>query len=273
MLVDSHCHLDRVDLEPFAGDLARLRTEVRRYRVRHLLCVCINLETYPAMLGWLEDWPEVSISVGVHPSETAGREPGEDELMRLAQHPRNVAIGETGLDYHWVKGDRTWQRERFRRHIRAARAAGRPLIVHTREARRDTLCILREEDAASAGGVMHCFTEDWDMARAAMDLGFYISFSGIVTFRNAHAVQEVARKVPFDRLLIETDSPYLTPAPLRGKPNNPANVRFVARYLAQLRGVSVEYLAQVTTANFFSLFGAHRCGGGESNRAQDVCSD
>jgi TatD DNase family protein len=208
------------------------------------------------MLALVEPEPGVSVSVGVHPNERDRRDPVADELVELAGHERNVAIGETGLDYFHGKGDLGWQRERFRVHIEAARACGKPLIIHTREAREDTLRILREGGAGEVGGVMHCFTETWDMARRAMDMGFYISFSGIVTFRNAEALREVATRVPLDRLLIETDAPYLTPVPHRGKPNQPAYVRHVAERIADLRGLPVEQLIEVTGENFFRLFPA-----------------
>ena len=221
-----------------------------------MLCVSINLEDYPAMVERVAGQGDISISVGVHPNEDEGHDPSIDELVRLAQHPANVAIGETGLDYFRSNGDLTWQRDRFRRHIAAAKLAVKPLIIHTREAREDTIAILQEEDARDAGGVMHCFAEDWETARRAMDLNFYISFSGIVTFKNATELKEVARQVPLDRMLIETDSPYLAPVPKRGKPNQPAYVRFVAEHIAELRGESVQTIAQATTDNFYRLFSA-----------------
>ena len=220
MLVDSHCHLDRVDLTPYHGDFAGLIEASRDAGVAHMLCVSIDLESYPAMLALVEDYPEVSVSVGVHPNDFDRREPGIDELVALARHPKNVAIGETGLDYFHGKGDLEWQRERFRTHIRAARQADKPLIIHTRDAREDTIAIMREETARDVGGVMHCFTETWEMAKAALDLGFYISFSGIVTFKNAAALRDVAAQVPDERILIETDSPYLAPVPFRANPMN-----------------------------------------------------
>jgi TatD DNase family protein len=253
-LVDSHCHLDRVDLGPYDGDFAALMAATEAAGVGHLLCVCIDLESYPAMLDLVRDYPQVAVSVGVHPSEQEGREPSVAELVELAAHPRNVAIGETGLDYFRATGDLEWQRARFRTHIRAAREAGKPLIIHTREAREDTIRILREEGAQAVGGVMHCFTETWDMARAAMDLGFYISFSGIVTFKNAAELRAVAAQVPAERLLIETDSPYLAPVPFRGKPNEPRYLERVAATLAELRGVEPAALAAQAAANYFRLF-------------------
>jgi TatD DNase family protein len=255
MYIDSHCHLDRVDLGRYQGDFAKLMAATREAGVEHMLCVCIDLESYPAMLERVEPWPEVSISVGVHPNEEDRREPSVAELVRLAAHPKNVAIGETGLDYFRSEGALAWQQERFRTHIRAARETGRPLIVHTRDARADTLRILREERAEEVGGVMHCFTETWDMAEQAMDLGFLVSFSGIVTFRNAAALREVAARVPLDRLLIETDAPYLAPVPHRGKPNEPSFVAHVAETLAGLKDVPVATLAQRTAENYRRLFG------------------
>ncbi|MCG6966950.1 MAG: TatD family hydrolase [Chromatiaceae bacterium] len=256
MLVDSHCHLDRVDLAPYAGDFAGLMQATRAAGVSHLLCVSIDLESYPDMLALVEPYPEVSVSVGVHPNDRDRREPSVTDLVELARHPRNVAIGETGLDYFRTEGELDWQRNRFRTHIRAARLAGKPLIIHTRDAREDTIAILREEDAAEVGGVMHCFTESWEMAQAALELNFYISFSGIVTFRNADELRDVAARVPDDRILIETDSPYLAPVPYRGKPNEPRYVDKVAETIAGLRGVSREQLARQTGDNFFRLFRA-----------------
>ena len=257
MLVDSHCHLDRIDLTPYAGDFAALLAATRAAGVGHSLCVSIDLEAYPAMLALVEPYAEVSVSVGVHPNEGDIVEPDPDTLVDLARHPKNVAIGETGLDYYHGKGDLEWQRERFRRHVAAARLAHKPLIIHSRDARADTLAILREERASEVGGVMHCFTEDWDTAARAMDLGFHISFSGILTFKSADELREVARRVPDDRLLVETDSPYLAPVPHRGKPNEPRHVVHVVALLAQLRGTDVETIAAVTTANFARLFGVH----------------
>lgn len=255
MLVDSHCHLDRIDLAPYGADFTALLAATRAAGVEHLLCVSIDLEAYPGMLALVEPHTDVSVSVGVHPNERDTTEPEPDRLVELARHPRNVAIGETGLDYFHGKGDLDWQRERFRRHIAAARMAQKPLIIHSRDARADTLAILREEGAAEVGGVMHCFTEDWDTAARAMDLGFYISFSGIVTFKNAAELREVARRVPDDRLLIETDSPYLAPVPHRGKPNEPRYVAHVAALLAELRGTDPEGIASLTRGNFARLFG------------------
>ncbi|MCB1924896.1 MAG: TatD family hydrolase [Gammaproteobacteria bacterium] len=256
MLVDSHCHLDRVDLGPYGDDFSRLMTATREAGVSHLLCVSIDLESYPQMLALVEGYPEVSVSVGVHPNDDDRREPSVDELVRLAMHPKNVAIGETGLDYFRTEGDVEWQRKRFRTHIRAAREASKPLIIHTRDAREDTIDILRDENADEVGGVMHCFTETWDMARAALDLNFYVSFSGIVTFKNADDLRDVAAKVPDDRLLIETDAPYLAPVPFRGKPNEPRYVSRVAETVAAVRGVDTDTVVRQSRENFYRLFKA-----------------
>lgn len=254
MLVDSHCHLDRLDLTPYQGELSGALDAARANGVEHMLCVAIDLEAYPAMLALVENVADVSVSVGVHPNEHEGRAPTVEELVRLAQHPKVVAIGETGLDYFRSEGDLEWQREHFRRHIAAAKAVRKPLIIHSREARADTLRLLREEDAAAVGGVMHCFTEDWEMAQAAMEMNFYISFSGIVTFKTATQLQDVARRMPLDRMLVETDSPYLAPVPFRGKPNQPAYVRQVAEFIAQLRDTDLEAVSAATTRNFYTLF-------------------
>ena len=258
MFVDSHCHLDRVDLSRYQGDFARLMAETREAGVSDMLCVAIDLTGYPSMRALVDPYPNVSVSVGVHPNQEpdeAGHvEPTPDDLVALAADPRNVAIGETGLDYYHGKGDLDWQRERFRVHIAAARACRKPLIIHTRDARDDTIRILREERAHDVCGVLHCFTETWEMAKQGMDLGFYVSFSGIVTFRSAAELREVARRVPLDRLLIETDAPYLAPVPHRGKPNEPRLVSHVAACIAELRALPVEKLAAVTRDNYRRLF-------------------
>ena len=251
MYVDSHCHLDFPDL--IAREDAVLATMAAN-GVGHALCASVSIETFPRVLALAERHPGLWASVGVHPDNADCHEPGVDELLALADHPRVIAIGETGLDYHWHKDEPEWQRSRFRTHIRAARACGRPLIIHTRSAAADTLALMREERAGEAGGVMHCFTETWEVARAALDLGFYISFSGIVTFRNATALKAVAQRVPLDRLLIETDSPYLAPVPHRGKTNEPGWVVHVAEELARLRNETVERIECATSENFFRLF-------------------
>lgn len=249
MLVDSHCHLDQLEM-PIADVLALAENE----GVKHFLCVSITLQDFPRMMEVIHDYQQVSASVGLHPNEEVLDEPTTDDLIRLAQNKKIIAIGETGLDYFRSSGDVEWQRERFRQHIRAAKETGKPLIVHSRQAKEDTLKILTEENAASIGGVLHCFTEDMEMAKAAMDLNFYISFSGIVTFNNAKEIQHVAKEMPLNRMLIETDSPYLAPVPHRGKSNQPAYVRYVAEAIAKLRGISFEEVAIETTANFSRLF-------------------
>lgn len=250
-LVDSHCH---IDFDPLAPRIDEVLANARRNDVSHLLCVSVNLEDFPRVLALAETHDHIFASVGVHPNEREGRDPSAEELSELARHARVVAVGETGLDYFRSEGDLEWQRDRFRRHIEAARRSRKPLIVHSRNAPEDTIAVMTEERAGEAGGVMHCFAEDWHMAEQALDLGFYISFSGIVTFKNARPVQEVARRAPLDRILVETDSPYLAPVPYRGKINEPAFVKHTAEYVAELRGLSYEELAQATTANFFRLF-------------------
>ena len=224
-------------------------------RVTHALCIGVNLPELPGVLQLAADHPNIYASVGVHPDYEDTPEPSIDTLTELSRRDKVVAIGETGLDYFRVSGDLEWQRARFRTHIRAARECGKPLVIHTRSAAADTLAIMREERAGEAGGVMHCFTESWDVARGALDLGFHISFSGIVTFKNAQEIKDVARRVPLDRMLIETDSPYLAPVPFRGKLNEPAYVRYVAEEIARLRDISVEEVAAATSTNFFRLFG------------------
>ncbi len=254
MLVDSHCHLDRLDLSPFDGSIDAVLAAAEAQDIGHFLCVSINLEDYPAMLKLAEVHEQVSASVGLHPNEQGGHDPDTDELVGLAKHPRIIAIGETGLDYFRSEGDLDWQRDRFRRHIAAAKLSGKPLIIHSRDARDDTLKILEEEQADEVGGVMHCFTGDWEMAQRAMEMNFYISFSGIVTFKTARELQDIAKRMPSDRYLVETDSPYLAPVPHRGKPNQPAFVRHVAEFIAHLRGESYEQVAAATTENFRTLF-------------------
>ena len=254
MLIDSHCHLDRVDLTPYQNDFSVFMQQTREAGVTHMLCVSIDLESYPDMLEMVMPYEDISVSVGVHPNDFDRKEPTVDELVELASHPRNVAIGETGLDFFRSEGDLEWQRQRFRTHIQAAKASKKPLIIHTRDAREETLNIMAEEDAQQAGGVLHCFTENWDMASAALDMGFYISFSGIVTFKNAQELRDVAAKVPLEKMLIETDSPYLAPVPFRGKPNEPKYVSRVAETIAELRGISSEELMNLTSRNFSDLF-------------------
>ncbi|MDE3010298.1 MAG: TatD family hydrolase [Pseudomonadota bacterium] len=255
MFVDSHCHLDFPELRE---NLASCLQAMADHQVSHALCVAVTLPGLPGVLEVAASAPNLFASVGVHPDYEDVVEPDVDQLLQLAEHPKVVAIGETGLDYYRLQGDLEWQRERFRVHIRAARAARKPLIIHTRSAAEDTLRILREEGAEAVGGVMHCFTESWETAQQAMDMGFLISFSGIVTFRNAVTLKDVARRVPLDRMLIETDSPYLAPVPHRGKTNQPGWVRHVAEEIAKLREVDVAEIGQATTRNFFERFLAAR---------------
>ncbi|OGT01016.1 MAG: DNAase [Gallionellales bacterium RBG_16_56_9] len=249
--VDSHCHLNFPEL---AGNIADVLAQMRHNDVVGVLCVSVNLADLPQVLALAEQYPNIYASVGVHPDYEGIEEPDVARLIELAQHPKVIAIGETGLDYFRLKGDLEWQRIRFRTHIRAARECGKPLIIHTREAAADTLRIMAEGNAAEAGGVMHCFTETWEVAEAALAMGFYISFSGIVTFKNAKQLKEVARRVPLERVLIETDAPYLAPVPYRGKLNQPAYVKHVAEEIALLHGISVAEVGQRTTENFERLF-------------------
>jgi TatD DNase family protein len=252
VFVDSHCHLDFPEL---SVDLPAVLGAMRANRVTHALCIGVAMDAWPAVHALATGHANLYASVGVHPDQAGVVEPTVDLLVTRARQPKVVAIGETGLDYYRQSGDLEWQRARFRTHVRAAREAGKPLVVHTRAAADDTIAIMREERAGEAGGVMHCFTETWDVAQRALDLGFHISFSGIVTFRNAGEVREVAKRVPLERMLIETDSPYLAPVPHRGKRNEPAFVRHVAEAIAALREVPVAAVAEATSRNFFRLFG------------------
>lgn len=251
MFVDSHCHLNFPELK---DNLASIRASMDENAVSHALCISVTLPDFPQVLALAETCENFYASVGVHPDYENIEEPTIETLIRLATHPKVIAIGETGLDYFRLTGDLSWQRERFRTHIRAAIATQKPLVIHTRNASEDTLKIMREENAQKVGGVMHCFTENIDIAMQAIELGFYISISGIVTFKNAAHVKEVAQKIPLERMLIETDSPYLAPVPFRGKLNQPAYVKHVAEEIAKLRGISVEEVGNATTTNFFRLF-------------------
>ncbi len=251
LLVDSHCHLDFADFNGKEDDyLAAMATN----NVGWALIAGVTLERLPAVLALVERYPNLYAAVGVHPDTQDGEEPSLETLIRLADHPKVVAIGETGLDYYRLEGDLEWQRERFRTHIRAARQTGKPLIIHTREASADTLRILEEEEAGQVGGVFHCFTENRTVAEAALRLGFHLSFSGIVTFKNATQIKEVASFVPLERILVETDAPYLAPVPFRGKLNHPALVSHVAAEIASLRHMDINELAIASTDNFFRLF-------------------
>lgn len=251
MFVDSHCHLNFPDL---AADLPNILERMVQNQVSHALVVSVDMPEWPGLMKLVDAHPNLYASVGVHPDYEDTVEPSVDELVRLGQGRKVVAIGETGLDYFRLSEPLEWQRERFRTHIRASRQSGLPLIIHTRAASADTLRIMKEEGADEIGGVMHCFTESWEVAQAAMDLNFYISLSGIVTFKSAAALQDVATRLPLDRLLIETDSPYLAPVPHRGKTNDPSKVIHVAEKIADLRGISVADVAQYSKNNFFKLF-------------------
>ena len=251
IFIDSHCHVNFEGLQADYIDIAR---RMGLNQVHRALCVSVNLPDWASMMAMVERETTLYGTVGVHPDYEDETEPTIDDLVSRSSHPKVVAIGETGLDYFRLKGDLEWQRERFRTHIRAARQAGLPLIIHTREAREDTIEILKQENAQEVGGVMHCFTESWEMAQASIELGFYISFSGIVTFKNAKELQETARQVPLERMLIETDAPYLAPVPHRGKRNDPSYVIHVAEKIAELKGVSLETIANHSTENFYNLF-------------------
>ncbi|HQS36951.1 MAG: DNAase [Methylotenera sp. 24-45-7] len=256
MLVDSHCHLNFPEL---AENLPLIKNAMQENQVGHALCISVTLPDFPQVLALAETNENFYATVGVHPDYEDITEPTADELIRLANHPKVIGIGETGLDYFRLTGDLEWQRMRFRTHIRAAIACNKPLIIHTRNAAADTIRIMREEGAQQVGGVMHCFTETLDVAMEAIELGFYISFSGIVTFKNATLIKEVAKQVPLNRILVETDSPYLAPIPFRGKTNQPSYVKYVAEEIAKLREISFDELAAATTQNFFNLFRhAHR---------------
>jgi TatD DNase family protein len=262
-LVDSHCHLNFPDLAVRTPDIL---ANMQEAGVGHALCISVTLEKFPEVLALAEQHDNLYATVGVHPDYEAGVadadypdevplvEPDVETLVRLGQHPKIIGVGETGLDYYRLTGDLEWQRERFRTHIRAAKVLKKPLIIHTRSAAEDTLRILEEEGASEVGGIFHCFTESWEVAQRGLDLGFHISFSGIVTFKNAVALKEVAIRAPLDRILVETDSPYLAPVPYRGKTNEPAYVRYVAAEIAQLKGLPIDTVAAATTANFFRLF-------------------
>ena len=254
MLVDSHCHLDCIDLSEFDNDFDALIQQARRTGVEHMLCVSINLKKYPEMLEKVRAYPDISVSAGMHPMAEESDTFSVDYLTELAADEKVVAIGETGLDYYYHKDNPEWQRQRFRAHIQVANQLNKPVIIHTRDAGDDTLAILGEEKADLCGGVIHCFTETQAFANQAMEIGFLISISGIVTFRNADTLRQVAKNIPDDRLLIETDSPYLAPVPHRGKQNQPAYVQHVAEALAKIRNTSVEHIAEISRNNFYRLF-------------------
>jgi len=253
LFIDSHCHLDRLDLNEFDNNLDNVIKEAEEARVTKILCVSVTLKDFPAMADKTQHHANVWLSCGAHPLNQDDNI-DENELTQLAQHRRVIAIGETGLDYFYAPETQELQRDSFRKHIRVAKKLNKPLIIHTREAQQDTLTIMREEGAEQVGGILHCFTESWEMAEQAITMGFYISFSGIVTFKNASALREVAKKIPDDRFLIETDAPYLAPVPHRGKQNQPAYVVEVAKHLASIRGQSLEQIANLSTNNFNRLF-------------------
>ena len=251
MLVDSHCHLNFPEL---LNNLPAIKLAMQDNQVGHALCISVTLPDFPQVLALAESNDNFYASVGVHPDYENIEEPTLESLLTLANHPKVIAIGETGLDYFRLTGDLEWQRNRFRTHIRAAISSGKPLVIHTRNAAEDTLRIMREENAQIVGGVMHCFTENLDVALQAIELGFYISFSGIITFKNALIIKDVAKNVPLNRILVETDSPYLAPTPYRGKTNQPSYVKHVAEEVARLREISLEEVSVATTENFFRLF-------------------
>lgn len=255
MFVDSHCHLDFSDLAAQVPDILQ---KMQLNQVSHALVVSVNLPDWPRLMALVQGHDNLFASVGVHPDYEDTIEPTVQDLLERAQSDKVVAVGETGLDYFRLAEPLEWQRERFRTHIRAARQAGLPLIIHTRNASEDTLRIMREEGADQYGGVMHCFTESWEVAQAAMAMNFYISLSGIVTFKKAQELHDLATRIPLDRLLIETDSPYLAPVPYRGKQNDPSKVIHVAEKIAELRGITVAQVAQQSTENFFRLFARAR---------------
>lgn len=255
-LVDSHCH---INFEELYKRLPELLDNAKENQVEHMLCVSVNLEDFHEVKALSDQYPHIFASVGVHPCYQDVKEPTVEELINIGSDDNIVAIGETGLDYFRVEDqDMTWQQQRFVRHIEAAKTVNKPLIIHTRNAAKDTMSMLKEEGADACRGVMHCFAEDWDTAEKALNLGFYISFSGIVTFKSATNVQEVARKCPVDRILVETDAPYLAPVPLRGKTNEPAYVKHTAQFVADLKGLPFNEFAEQTTNNFFDLFPAKR---------------
>lgn len=254
-LVDSHCHINFPQLRDRLPEILR---NAQDNDVGHMLVIATTWDNIPEVLAMAESHNNLSASVGIHPCTTEGHEPSEEELCSLSEHELVVAIGETGLDYHWHEGDLAWQHERFHRHIQVAKTTQMPLIIHTRNAADDTVQTLVDHDAGAAGGVMHCFAEDWRIAKRALDIDFYISFSGIVTFKSAPDVQEVARKAPLERILVETDSPYLAPVPKRGKTNEPAYVKHTAEFVAELRGMHFQELVEATTENFYRLFNRAR---------------
>ncbi len=255
MIIDSHCHLNHLKLENVEGGLSTVIQNAKEVGVEKIISICVELDEVETLRSITDMHSNVFHSVGVHPSEWGSEQPSCERLIELVNYPKCVAIGETGLDYHYNDTDTIpAQMEKFRAHIQASVQTQKPLIIHTRAAKEDTLQIMRDEQAQNTCGVMHCFTEDWDMAKQSLDMGFYISFSGIVTFKNAEDLRDVAKKMPLDRILIETDAPYLTPVPMRGKPNYPAYVRHVAEFMADLRGMTLEDFSAQTVKNTEKLF-------------------
>lgn len=254
MFIDSHCHLDCIDLKDFDNNFDCLLDDIQASQVSRMLCVAINLTSYKRMRELVDDYDYIDVSAGVHPSDAAEHTTNREQLEDIGRDKKVVALGETGLDYFYAKDDKAEQRASFRSHIQAARTLNKPVIVHTRDAQQDTLDIMRSEGIEACGGVLHCFTESWEMAKQALDMGLYISFSGIVTFNNAEALREVAKKVPNDRFLIETDSPYLAPKPHRGKQNRPSWVGHVAECLARVRSTDLQSIAETSAHNYQQLF-------------------
>lgn len=254
MLVDSHCHLDRLNLDRYNGELSAAIAAAQARGISQLLCISISLDNVETVIDIAQRHAPVLASVGVHPCDVKAGTASREQLLEWAARDKVVAIGETGLDYHYETQSQALQQESFALHLQVAGAVGLPVVVHTRDAREDTLALIRQHGNPDSAGVLHCFTENWDMARAAMDLGYYISLSGIVTFKNAESLRDVARRMPLERLLVETDSPYLAPVPYRGKPNEPQYVREVAEFVAEVKGLSYEALAEATTENFYRLF-------------------
>jgi TatD DNase family protein len=254
MLIDSHCHLDRLKLDPYNGDLSAAIAAAHERGIQQMLCIGISLENIQTVIDIAQAHPSVVASVGVHPCDVKEGAATFEQLVNWAAQPKVVALGETGLDYHYETESKALQHESFALHLQVGKQIGLPVVVHTREARADTLALIKEHGSLEHSGVLHCFTEDWDMAKAALDLNYYISISGIVTFKTADQIRDVVSKMPIDRLLVETDSPYLAPIPYRGKPNEPKYVREVAQFVADVRGIPLEELAAKTTENFYRLF-------------------
>lgn len=254
MLIDSHCHLDRINLDPYSGDLTGAINAAQARGIQQMLCISISLSNIQTVIDIAQQHPSVLASVGVHPCDVKEGTATFEQLIQWAEQPKVVALGETGLDYHYETESKALQHESFAMHLEAGAKTKLPIVVHTREARDDTIALIKAHGSMESAGVLHCFTEDWDMAKRALDLNYYISISGIVTFKNAEQIRDVVRKMPLDRLLVETDSPYLAPVPYRGKPNEPRYVREVAEFVAEVKGIPFETLAQHTTENFYRLF-------------------